>query len=135
VTERLVILVVLGGITAVAVLSYSLYRRRSSFGPERINVDDLGLELMYGCCAFVVFTSPSCTPCRAVLRVVEGAAAATSAPTEVRTVDTTRRHELAERYNIRTVPTTLLITASGHVVARWRDVPRRADVDEALNQI
>jgi hypothetical protein len=42
------------------------------------------------------------------------------------------RPELALRYEVRTIPTVFLITASGHVVRRWRDVPDARDVDDAL---
>ena len=34
--------------------------------------------------------------------------------------------------DVRTIPTVFLITASGHVVRRWRSVPQPDDVDEAL---
>ncbi|MEA2434293.1 MAG: thioredoxin 1 [Actinomycetota bacterium] len=118
-------------------LAYKLFDvfRKGGASPERLSVDDLELELMAGCCAFVVFTTPTCRPCKAVLRVLEGAISRNPAPTEIRTVDASARGELANRYHVRTVPTTFLITASGHVVSRWKDVPTAADVDAALARI
>ena len=136
-TERAVILLAAIAVAALLVGVYTLYRRRSRPGPDRLDVDDLNLELMEGCCAFVVFTTPTCRPCKAVLRTIDGVLAGkpSPAPTEVRTVDATARHELAVRYEIRTVPTTFLITASGHVVDRWRDVPEPQALRSALERL
>jgi glutaredoxin len=128
---------VLAAVAVTAGLAYLLLDlvRKGGRAPERLAIDDLELELMAGCCAFVVFTTPTCRPCKAVLRVLEGAVSRTPAPTEIRTVDASVRGELANRYHVRTVPTTFLITASGHVVSRWKDVPRPEDVDSALARI
>lgn len=130
--NRLAVLAALAVVGIVALLLYRLYRSRWTPSPERLLVDDLGLELMAGCCAFVVFTTPACRPCKAALRVVEKAAGKAAGPTEVRTVDALERPELAVRYSVRTIPTVFLITASGHVVERWRDVPDPAEVEAAL---
>jgi len=131
-TERLLILAAAAGIGALALLAFIWYRGRFSPGPDRLEVEELGLDLMTGCCAFIVFTTPSCRPCKAALKVVEEAAARTDEATEVHAVDAMERPELALRYEVRTIPTVFLITASGHVVRRWRDVPDARDVDGAL---
>lgn len=109
---------------------YGLWRRRAP-ELERLDIDALDLELMAGCCALVVFTSPSCRPCKAALQIARGAAQR-SPGTEVRTVDATQRPDLALRYEVRSIPTTFLVTASGHVVRRWRDVPDSGDVEAAV---
>jgi glutaredoxin len=136
-TERAIVLLAAFAVAAVLIAVYSVYRRRGQHGPDRLDVDELGLELMEGCCAFVVFTTPTCRPCKAVLRTIDGVLAngASPAPTEVRTVDAAARHELALRYEIRTVPTTFLITASGHVVDRWRDVPDPGALQSAMDRL
>lgn len=130
--NRLAVLTALAVLGAVVLLLYRLYRSRWTPAPDRLLVDDLGLELMAGCCAFVVFTTPACRPCKAALVVVERAAGKAAGPTEVRTVDATERPEIAVRYAVRTIPTVFLITASGHVVQRWRDVPDPVEVEAAL---
>ncbi|HJR44204.1 MAG TPA: thioredoxin family protein [Actinomycetota bacterium] len=130
--NRLAVLLGLIAVGALVLVAYRVYRSRWTPAPERILVDDLGLELMAGCCAFVVFTTPSCRPCKAALAVVERAAGNAQGPTEIRTVDATQRPEIAIRYSVRTIPTVFLITASGHVVERWRDVPDPAEVEAAL---
>lgn len=122
-TERLLVLVAVAGAAGLLLAAYAWYRRRWTPEPERLAVDELGLELMEGCCAFVIFTTPACRPCKAAIRVAREAAATARGPTEVVAVDATERPEIALRYEIRTIPTVFLITASGHVVHRWRDVP------------
>src|SRR5687768_2941786 len=83
---------------------FQLYRRRATKALDRLDVGDLGLELMAGCCAFVVFTTPSCRPCKAALKVVEKAARERPGLTEVTTVDAMDRSDLALRYDVRTIP-------------------------------
>lgn len=132
IADRAVVLVLAALAGLVAYGLYALLRARWGAKIERLDIDELDLELISGCCAFVVFTTPACRPCKAVLQVVTAAAAAGSAPTEVTTVDAMERTDLALRYDVRTIPTTFLITASGHVIARWRHVPERSAVDAAL---
>ncbi|MGH2756922.1 MAG: thioredoxin family protein [Actinomycetota bacterium] len=130
--ERVVVLVIVVVAAVIAAALYGLLRRRWGEDVERLEVADLGLELMSGCCAFVVFTTAACRPCKAALRIVEGAASKSSGLTEVTTVDAMERSDMTLRYNVRTIPTVFLITASGHVVKRWRDVPEPDDVDAVL---
>lgn len=130
--DRVVVLLVAALAGAALYGLYALVRSRWGADVERLDIDELGLELISGCCAFVVFTTPACQPCKAALQVVSAAAADGSAPTEVTTVDAMERTDLALRYDVRTIPTTFLITASGHVIERWRHVPERASVDAAL---
>jgi len=133
--NRLLILgiaVALGGLFLVA---YNRYRTGWTPWPERLGIDELGLELMTGCCAFVVFTTPSCRPCKAALKVVRAAVEEASAVTEIKTIDAMEHPELATRYEVRTIPTVFLITASGHVIRRWRDVPEPEDLRVALTAV
>ncbi len=132
-TDRVLILLGVAIVGTLLLLAFRWYRGRAGAMPDRLDIDALDLELMTGCCAFIVFTTPTCRPCKAVLQVVGAAARERPGLTEVRTVDALQRSELAVRYDIRTVPTTFLITASGHVVRRWRDVPQRRDVEAALS--
>ena len=119
----------------LALGGWQLYRRRVGAATERLDVDELGLALMEGCCAFVVFTSPACRPCKTALHVVRAAAERSPGLTEVRTVDAMERPEIALKYDVRTIPTVFLITASGHVIDRWRSVPHPPEVEAALAAI
>jgi thiol-disulfide isomerase/thioredoxin len=130
--DRALVLLGLAAGAAVVMGVYLSYRKRHRPGPERLSVEDLGLELMAGCCAFVVFTTPACAPCKAALRVVRSAATSNPGSTEVTTVDAVERSDLAIRYDVRTIPTVFLITASGRVVRCWRNVPDAEDVGRAL---
>ena len=82
--------------------------------------------------AFVVFTTPACGPCKPLVAMLRQTAADQGGEVEVRTIDATQKPDLASRYDIRSVPTTFLITASGHVIATWPDRPSRPEVDAAL---
>lgn len=134
-SERLAVLVALVAAGALFLLFYGWYRRRSAPLPERLDVDALGLELMSGCCAFVVFTSPACKPCKAALRAVSDAVARRDGATEIATIDAVERSDVAIRSRVRSIPTVFLITASGHVIGRWTDVPVPAELDDALTRI
>ncbi|MGH2808357.1 MAG: thioredoxin family protein [Actinomycetota bacterium] len=129
---RLAALVIAALVGLVLLGLFQLYRRRAAKALDRLDIEELGLELMAGCCAFVVFTTPACRPCKAALRVVETAAEKRPGLTEVTTVDAMDRSDLALRYDVRAIPTVFLITASGHVIERWRKVPHPAEVDTAL---
>lgn len=134
-TDRLIILAIAAAVGALLLLGHTLYRRLSGPAPEWLDIDELGLELMSGCCAFIVFTTPSCRPCKAVLRIVRGVADKSGGLTETTTVDAMEHPDLAIRYDVRTIPTTFLITASGHVIARWTGVPDTTAVEAALGGV
>lgn len=134
-TDRVYVLFALLALGVVLLALFNLYRRRWTDVPDRLSIDELELALMEGCCAFVVFTSPSCRPCKAAIRVVSDAAKNGTGVTEVVTVDLTEKPELAIRYEVRTIPTVFLITASGHVVKRWRGVPEPEDAAMMLAAI
>jgi glutaredoxin len=133
-TDRLLVLLACAVVGVLLWFAYRFVRTRGR-SPDRLDIDALGLELMSGCCAFVVFTTPACKPCKTALRVVGDAAGRRPGLTEVTSVDAIERAELATRFNVRTVPTVFLITASGHVLRTWRDVPDPLDVDTALEAV
>ena len=130
--------VVLVGALVAGLILYVLYRAlRTRQGPavQSLDVESLGIEDMDAPCAFVVFTTPACRPCKAALRVVHAASDKEEGLSMVTTIDAIERAELAVRYGVRTIPTTFLITASGHVVRRWLDVPDPQEVSAALAEI
>ncbi len=133
--ERALILVAAGAVGAGAYALLRVSRGWGSSFPARLDIDELDLALMPGCCAFVVFTTPTCRPCKAALRAVRLAAAGASESAAVRVVDAVARHDLAGRSRVRTVPTVFLITASGHVLDRWQGVPDPAQLAEALRVV
>lgn len=133
--QRTLVLLIAAGAGVALLGIYSLYRKRLTQAPEFLRIEEFGLELMSGCCAFVVFTSPSCRPCKSAIQVVGDAIEAAPNPTELVTIDATVHPEVALHHNVRTIPTVFLITASGHVIERWIDVPSRADAVAALSRL
>jgi hypothetical protein len=133
--DRLLVLGAAAAVGAIVMLAFTIYRRRVGHLPERLEVAELDLELMAGCCAFIVFTTPTCRPCKAALTVVGNAADRSDGTTEVHTVDAIERSDLTSRYEVRMIPTVFLITASGHVVGRWTGVPEQEEVDAAVASI
>lgn len=131
-SSRWIVLLLAAAAGGILYVAYSILRARWGAKLDRLDVDELGLELMAGCCAFVVFTTPACQPCKAALRVVRDAAEKATGPTEVTTVDALEREDLTLAYDVRTIPTVFLITASGHVVTRWRGVPAPEEARGAL---
>ncbi len=134
-TGRFFGLLAAAGVGALLLLVYAAYRKKLTAAPERLLIDELGLELMNGCCAFVIFTSPACRPCRRAIEVARRAIEQAPNPTELLTVDASEQPDVAIHYGVRTIPTTFLITASGHVIRRWVDVPDFDDAKGALAQI
>jgi thioredoxin-like negative regulator of GroEL len=78
---------------------------------------------------FVVFTTPTCEPCKAVLRSIDTATQGTGA---TRTINVRERSDLALKHGVRSVPTTMLIDGGGRVAHRWTRVPDPDDVRTAL---
>jgi thioredoxin 1 len=68
-----------------------------------------------GGAALVYFSSPHCAPCRAMQRpAVERFKNAVGSSVQVIEVDTIARPDIAERWGIFSLPTTVLIDPSGH---------------------
>ena len=130
---RFGILLCVVGIGALLLLAFLAYRRRTVTGPDRLDLGDLGLELMSGCCAFVVFTTPSCAPCKTAVRSITPLIENARGMTELVTIDAVDHADVAVRYEVRSVPTVFLITASGHVVERWNRVPETEELTAALS--
>ncbi len=134
-TARIVALVAAVSAGGLLLFLYGKYRTRGPASAERLQPEDFGLELIPACCAFVVFTTRSCRPCKAALRVIGEVVQRHRDLTEIKTVDATDSADLSVRYGVRAVPTIFLITASGHVVRRWNDVPALESVELALKGV
>lgn len=82
----------------------------------------------------VQFSSAFCAPCRATRVILDDVAAAVPGVVHVE-VDTESHLDLADRFDIRRTPTTLLLDRTGRVVHRAVGAPRKTDVLGALGPL
>jgi thiol-disulfide isomerase/thioredoxin len=135
VSSLLVRVSVLVAAVALSVVVAAVLRRRA--GRVRVVTDggtlspaDVGHPL--GAEATLVqFSTETCTPCRAVRRLLDEHAAATPGVAHVE-VDAERRLDLARRFNVLRTPTVLVLDADGRVTARFSGVPTSDQVRDAV---
>jgi thiol-disulfide isomerase/thioredoxin len=109
-SERIVMALVLivAGVLAYRVLLLAqqrlVSRRAQSGGPGRA--------------ALLVFTSPTCAPCKLQqLPIVKRLMVDWSDKIEVRVIDVTEQSEVAQQYGVWSLPTTIVLKADRKVVA------------------
>lgn len=83
---------------------------------ERLSPADLDADLGERA-TFVQFSSPACSPCRSVRRVLGDLVSAEPALAHIE-IDATQRLDLARRLGILRTPTVLLLDPHGQVVRR-----------------
>jgi hypothetical protein len=111
------------------------YRARSTAGTDRIDLTDVGLDSLGGSSAFLVFTTAACRPCKTALRLIDSAAAGSEEQVLVRTIDAVERSDLAARYDVRAIPTVLLVTGEGRIRSRWANPPPVEELRSALASV
>jgi thiol-disulfide isomerase/thioredoxin len=114
--SALLIVVLLLATAVGLVLRWRAGRARDVAGGERLAPADLGAPLGERA-TFVQFSSPACSPCRSVRRVLTGVVADQPGLAHVE-IDATERLDLARRLKILRTPTVLLLDPAGHVVRR-----------------
>ncbi|MCY7400064.1 MAG: thioredoxin family protein [Nocardioides sp.] len=80
------------------------------------------------------FSSAFCAPCRATRRVLAGVAGVVPGVVHVE-VDAEHHLELVRRLEVLRTPTTLVLDAAGHEVARAAGAPRKEQVLDALTRL
>lgn len=81
----------------------------------------------------LLLSSPTCSTCVPVRRLLDEFAV-TRRDLTWTDVDVTTRPELAERFGILRLPTTLLLEPDGHLVARASGVPSREELQAHLDR-
>jgi len=116
---RLLIALCLGGAVSVAAAvlnrtgsTTSISVRRNSL-PTRVPASEVGLAAGAG---IVVFTEKSCHSCQDVVRLIRGPA---GAGLPVADIEYGANRDLHRKFNIDTVPTTVIVDEQGTVVAGW----------------
>ena len=110
-------LLIVLGVVLVVVAATVVHRRRSASDAARgsTGLAALPAELVAGAPAtWIIFTTPYCASCSAV----EADLAEAFPHHEVRRIDATERVDLADRYEVRRAPTTLLADEHGTVLQR-----------------
>lgn len=131
--ERFLILAVI--VTAVAVIWLGLRWRTSRV--RRHGALDL-LHLQHPTPLVLAFSTPECVPCRTQQKpALDELLRRYPDLLEVREVDATVQPELAERFGIMTVPTTVVVSQHGrivainHGVARWERLASQLSLNGA----
>ena len=130
--DRLIIAAVL--VALAVVVAYILDRRRpdAPFSvlrgavPTRVRPQDVGLEPAP---AIVVFTEASCQSCQGAIQVVRGPA---GAGLPVADIEFGVDRSLHERYEIDTVPATVVVDADGVVHGGWTGKVDVGELAQAL---
>jgi thiol-disulfide isomerase/thioredoxin len=136
VTERLVLL----GVVAVGVTFLWLGLRWRTARLRRPNAGDVLARLaVSGSPLVMAFTTPECVPCRTIQRpALEELARRYPGRVHVREVDATVDLDLADRFGIMTVPSTVIIGPLGDVIAinygaaRWEKLAAQLGLGAAL---
>lgn len=81
----------------------------------------------------LLLTSPTCSTCVPVRRLLDELAV-TRRDLTWTDVDVTTHPDLAERFGVLRLPTTLLFEPDGHLVARASGVPLRGELDAHLDR-
>jgi thiol-disulfide isomerase/thioredoxin len=108
-------------------------RAREVAGGALLTSDDLPGTLGE-LATFVQFSSPACSPCRAVRRVLSSVAAGETGLKHLE-IDAADHLDLARRLHIMRTPTVLLLDPRGRVVRRISGVPTAEQVRAALPEM
>ncbi len=100
----------------------SRWLRETQDAPDRVDLEDFGLERVPGNAA-VIFTSPYCLACGAWVEALD------AADTPYLRIDVKERPDLARRYRVRQTPLVLAVRRdSGEVAAAYDSAPEAGDV-------
>lgn len=94
---------------------------------------ELGFELDARGTVALLLSSPTCSSCVSVRRLLDELAV-TRRDLRWTDVDVTTRPDLAERFGVLRLPTTLLFEPDGHLVARASGVPPRHELCAHLDR-
>lgn len=115
---------------AAVAAAYGLYRwwARPPRWRGRLDLPWLGVPGP----AVILFSTPTCGPCKAVAPALREAAGRNGVA--YAEVDVAGRPEVAGRYRIRTVPTVAVAAEGGEVLGVWTRTPALEEVDEAAGR-
>lgn len=121
-TARVVVLLVALAVSAAAGLWLRARagRARAVTGGELLTPTELGAPLGRKA-TYLQLSSPVCTPCRQVARVLSDVVAGQESLAHVE-IDATQRLDLARKLDVMRTPTVLVLDRAGRVVTRFTGV-------------
>jgi hypothetical protein len=109
------VLIVVAVLASVGAATWWYQRRRAAdVNRGAHDLDPVPAQYRHGVATWLIFTTPVCASCTAV----EAALREAFPHHRVEKIDATEQPELADRYNVRRAPTTLLADAAGTVIER-----------------
>lgn len=131
--------IVILGVAVVVAVGFGLFRRATDgrFEPEQVSEtwghvrDALPEESLGERATLVQFSSAFCAPCRTT-RVVLADVAEGERGVRHLEIDAEKHLDLVRALDVRRTPTTLVLDARGHEVARAAGAPRRGQVLASL---
>jgi thioredoxin 1 len=127
--ERIVVAVALVGLGVLAYHILLSAQRRSAANALLRQPPAARPELL-------IFTSPTCAPCKLQqMPIVDQLMAVWSDRVETRVVDVTEQPEVAAKYSVWSLPTTIVIDAAGHVAAINQGVASEQKLRQQLERV
>ncbi|MFO7163552.1 MAG: thioredoxin family protein [Mycolicibacterium hassiacum] len=105
---------------------------RGAEAAQNVDTSDLGLSTTGP--TIVRFTAPWCGPCAAVRRVVTEVCAELGGVAQLE-IDIEAKPELARRFSVLSLPTTLVFDAAGKPRFRTHGVPKAAELKAAVGPL
>ena len=102
--------------------------------PERAALSALGVDPAAASVTLVQFSSAFCAPCRATRQVLSAVAADHAGVTHVE-VDAESHLDEVRALDVRSTPTTLVVTPDGAIAGRAVGAPRRDQVEAAVEPL
>ena len=126
--ERLIVLVTAAALALVVGRLWQTWRHRRLSSVDAVDLATSVPTLLY-------FSADWCGQCRLQQRpIIERLLVTMSACFRLREVDVEREGDLAHRFGVVTLPTTVVIAPSGRVVARNTGVARWTQLDTQIQQ-
>jgi len=103
---------------AVALIGLGVLAYRLMLSAQRRQASATGRALLPGRPALIVFTSPTCAPCKLQqMPIVDRLMAGWAGRVDLRVVDVTEQPDVAARFGVWSLPTTIVLDTGGRVAA------------------
>ena len=124
-------------VAAAALIGLGLLAYRLLLSAQRrVAARTMGRAEGTGRPALLIFTSPTCAPCKLQqMPIVQQLAAGWGDRVGVRVIDVTEQPEVAAQFGVWSLPTTVVLDASGHVSAINQGVASEKKLGEQIERV